>query len=237
METLLENIYRRNDIQWLEDRLHTFQNVHQLKNFLRDNNHISEVDKRKIVRYVIKSPPLIPETEGGVTAATIYKSVEEAIDDGMRGVSKEMITAAHAALHWKLPGGVKIPWTLAESIAVIIVNLLDNIIARQRQCIDRVTVRVGNPERRSALGMPTKVNNLYISIVCETKAEFDPAMLDRIGIAPSVPQSPAEGGFGMFLVGVLARLNGGIFDIDRSLKIDRFRVFQIILPLKGEAND
>jgi hypothetical protein len=247
VETVIENLYRRNDFQWVIDRLHTLQNLHDVKNIL-DNCMAGGTPEQvqQLRRYLFVAPRMIPisrDTSTGMevppTGGGIHSAIRTEIDAMMGSSFDEHRKAVHDALVWNLPMEMVVSRQTAESIAVIATNFLANMALNiQDQAIkfategrdngvqkawDRLFVYPTSYADRGPSGWdssterPVDPTARFVTIRCETGGLFDPSDLAQIGIAP-LPREEDDGlqRMGMFLVGALARINGGVLYIDRE---------------------
>jgi hypothetical protein len=229
MEAVVENIYRRNDFQWLIDRLHSDQATHDLNGFAheeKEHGRISSELFSEIQTYLLGVKDFNPQGPS-ITAEELYVAVSEKLRQMSKG-RRRLGEALLRNLQWRLPTHLKIRPLIAESITLIIENFAGDIIKAKA---------FGGPEGTQLSDM-IKIDHYvngkdrveHVEIKCFVYGNIDPIILNQLGIAPITtgdihldPNVERQAGyrmkFGLFLVGVLARMNGGALEVHRRMVV------------------
>jgi hypothetical protein len=246
LEAMVENIYRRNDFQWLIDRLHSYQAAHALNRLAhteRMRNRLSKQLFQKIQTYLLGLEDFDPQAPG-IPASVLYEKVRSRVEERVTGF-RRLQCALLRNLRWQLPPEMPISPLVAESISLIVDNFADNILRALPDDTDAKLHDVIKVEHQ----VNGRDNIPHVEVKCLIYSDIDPVVLNQLGIAPILPQAinskmgdelkiDHRAKLGLFLVGVLARINGGALEVDRRNVIPPHpttnkplpRVIRAILP-------
>jgi hypothetical protein len=217
IESYFNQLIRANDVAWLIDRLDAHENVHELKSYVQ-SGVISGRAAELVTQLMIDPHSRSTDCQGLVTSDDVFAKIETWLRSNYDALDVKRIDSAWNCFKTETVRGIKLNREVAEVLFIIIKNLLKNLVSYGDEARDRIRV-----ERKDG-GL--------LRIRSSTCTHIAPDDLDALTIAPIV-RTDGTVSYGMFLVGVLARILNGTTMLTRDGPRSVTHT-DIILPLGNE---
>lgn len=222
IQDLFLTLYRITDMQYLSKQIGYYNSLHDLYTHI-SMGHFSE-DQEKILSSLFSDRK---ETDRKATASrTIKEEIDRWIDIEFTAVADDNRSIFKKILELRLNREESYPEEFKIGLMVILKNLIKNIIDHGQDESDQVIV-----DDSSSSGL-SQANT--VRVYSALSATIEPDTLNKLCIAP-ITNSEGELRFGMFLVGLVSRILGGVTCVDRSGAGDTTSlVIQLPLGRRGQ---
>lgn len=221
IEAYYNNLLHLNDIQWIRSQINNYENIHELKNLV-DTNIFNAKSRSLLRRYLF-----LNASEKTITVKKNLSSLEREIkiwisqmycnltNENQRKIASIVIYQFEEK---------NLSDTLSndfiDSILVILKNLILNVV--RYGDIDQDRIAISNKPFFN-FG-----DSREIRIYMKSYGSVGPDLV-KLGIVP-IFDSSNKPHFGMFLVGMLTRILGGIINVSKE-ELSAYHIIEIRIPL------
>jgi len=222
IEAYYNNLLYSNDLQWIRSQINRYENIHELKSYAS----IGFFDKptEQLLSKLLWLPPQKLEQlgrSGDYEPHALKDRVNHWIDQMYSGLSPENIQSVKSVLEYNIDENINMPTILFESIESIVKNLVQNIVRYGDQRRDKIIVSTRPFYDIGDQGI--------VRIYVRSHGKIGADTLDKFGLVP-ITDIVGNLHFGMFLVGMLTRILGGVLHVSRN-EVAPYHVIEIRIPL------